>query len=236
MAAFKTPDPLSGGPAIGPLREAFCVLMVEKTGRIALAIGVGLSLLSCAPKRASSSSGGALAVSSATLMPQASPGEAATLRLGAATGKGAAATEFPVTLRSRREGSASTLELVTGGETLERETYEARAEAFRVVAAGDDSFAPPLDLLRYPVREGDVWEWQGKVIYAGVSREAHAKVKVAKEGEEIRSDVALSVAADPGRPELQRRLTFWFRRGKGVVRRSFGDVSSRYPTGEAWRP
>ncbi|RYG27220.1 hypothetical protein EON82_00030 [bacterium] len=177
--------------------------------------------------------------SAGELGPDASPGTAATLRLGggdpAKPSKGAAAaTEFDVVVAHRKQGTEVTVTLQVQGETLEQEVYESSPEAFRLVTATDDSFAPSIDLLRFPAREGASWEWDGKVVYAGVSRPASATVTLSKHGEELLSAVHLKISADPGRPELQRDLKFWFTKGKGVVRRSFGEVSSRRPAGDAW--
>ena len=172
-------------------------------------------------------------------MPDASPGGRAVLRLGTPpTSRRATvpATEFDVEVVRAQDGRDSVLRLLVGHEPLEREVYESRADAFRVVTAGDDGFAPPLDLLRYPARDGASWAWEGKVVYAGISREASARVTVGRDGDDLRSDVALSIRADQGRTPLERRLSFGFRKGHGVVRRAFGDVSSRRPVGEPWRP
>lgn len=174
-----------------------------------------------------------------SLAPDASPGERATLRLGAppdAKRVAVPGTEFEVQVNRAQQGHDTVLRLSIDREALEREVYESRTEAFRVVAAGDDAFAPPLDLLRYPVREGASWDWEGKVVYAGISRAAQAVVTVSRDGEELRSDVKLSLVADEGRPSLKRTFSFGFRKGHGVVRRAFGDVSARRPVGEPWRP
>ena len=204
--------------------------------RVAL---LSISLWGCHPLPPSVEGNGVLAESAAVLMPDASPGERATLRLGAPpTSKrgGVPAAEFEVGIVRARDGSDTVLKLFVGREPMEREIYESRAEAFRVVAAADDGFAPPLDLVRYPARDGASWAWEGKVLYAGISREATARVTLGHDGDELRSEVALSIQADAGRAPLERRFSFGFRKGRGVVRRIFGDVSSRRPVGEAWRP
>lgn len=143
--------------------------------------------------------------------------------------------EFEVGVKRSVEGREVVLKLIAGGEVLEREAYESGAGAFRIVSTGEDAFAPPLDLLRFAPKEGASWEWRGKVVYAGVSREARAGVSVRGEGEDVRSDVALVVTSKEG-VERKRSFAFWFRKGRGVVARCFGDVSSRRPLGEPWRP
>lgn len=172
------------------------------------------------------------------LQPAASPGEKAVLRLGdGKTGKGTVAqTQFEVTLRYEKKAEGVSIELFTQGESIERELYEATPNAFRILSASEDTFSPGIDLVRFPAHDGQDWEWNGKVIYAGISRPAQAKVHLKKEGTGLSSEVALKIQADPGRPDLQRRLRFSFEKDKGVVRRSFGDVSTRLPVGGTWLP
>ncbi len=222
MRTLRLPSPLRGRGAGGEglvVRRAFLALI----------------LLGCGRRAVERPGGAILAASPVELAPGANPGEKATLRLGEST-KALPAAEFEVGLSKSTDGSDVILKLSVGGETIERETYEARPEAFRAVAVGEQAFAPPLDLLRYPVRDGAAWGWRGKVVYAGVSRDGSAQVAVSKDASDVRSDVRLSMATDPGRPDLVRSLSFGFRKGRGVVRRAFGGVSSRWPLGEAWRP
>lgn len=183
--------------------------------------------------------GTVLARTLADLTPEADPGPKALLSLGisaAAPKNSPPTTEFPVAIVRRHEGSETSLSLLTGGEAIEREIYDVRDGHFRVVAAGEGTFAPPLELLRPPVAEGPAGTWKGSLVYAGISREAHASVEAHRDGKDVRIDVALLVATDPGRPPLRRNLTFWFRKGRGVVRRSFAEVSSRRPPEEPWQP
>lgn len=193
------------------------------------------------PGGSSGSSGGAFAsLSSAGLQPDANPGAKAVLRLGAGDpkkpAKGAiASTEFEVGLVHKKQGSEVTIALQVLGENLEREVYETSPEAFRILTTTEDSFAPGIDLIHFPAKPGESWDWDGKVVYAGVSRPAKAQITLSQDGKDLLSDVRLRISADPGRPELQRQLRFWFSKGKGVVRRAFGEVSSRRPAGEEWQ-
>lgn len=223
-------------PRLGSFAETFCVLGTSRSAQGVVGLSLCLSLLSCSSKPPAhattrSGSGEELAASAAVLKPGASPGATATLRLGSSL-----TTEFEVTLRQHTAGPEVVLELMSGGETLEREVYDAQAQAFRLVAAADDGFAPPIEIVRYPAHDGDVWDWKGKVVYAGSTHDANATITLSKDGEAIRSVVDLKVSADEGRPDLERSMKFWFEPGKGVVRRAFGDVSSRRPSGEPWRP
>lgn len=195
------------------------------------------ALLGCGPK-AARRVGFPLTSTLTALSPGANPGEAATLRLGAPpTDKRDApsAMEFDVRVERAVEGDETLLKLVTGGEVIERETYESSPEAFRLVSTGEDTFVPPLDVMRFPIWSGEPWEWRGKVVYAGRTREASARVEGSRDGEDVRSDALLKIEASEGGIR-ERRLAFWFRKGRGVVARQFGNGSSRRPVGEPWRP
>lgn len=197
-------------------------------GALAMALGA------ChASKGAPGGSGVTLAESAAILKPDAAPGERAVLRLGEEKSS-VQPTQFEVVVNASRSGAELTLTLNAQGETIERERYDANAERFRVLEAADNTFAPPIGLLRYPVKDGSESEWRGKVVYAGISRPAHAKIDVAKDGDDIKAAIKLSIEADPGRREVEQNLEFWIGPGKGVIRRSFGDTSVRYPVGESW--
>ena len=200
---------------------------------------VGLALAGCAHHPAPRLGDAVLAPSPAILAPDASPGLKATLRLGSPpTDKKGSTTamEFETTVERHAQGAEIAYKLLSGGEVLERETYESKPDAFRIVSTADEAFSPPLDLLRYPVREGAAWNWEGKVVYGGISRDGQADVTISSDGGDVRSVVALAIEAEGSGPEIRRKLVFWFRKGQGVVARSFGEASSRRPVGEPWRP
>ena len=197
---------------------------------------LGAALFGCGPKKAPL--GPPITSTLQALAPGASPGKRATLRLGAPPTderNGPSAMEFEVGIVRTVEGSETSFKLITGGETIERETYESSPGAFRLVSTGEDTFVPPLDVMRFPVRDGETWDWRGKVVYAGRTRDASARLTAKRDGEDVRSDVALTIVASEG-GRRDRRLTLWFRKGQGVVARQFGNGSSRRPVGEPWRP
>lgn len=199
---------------------------------------VALLVVACPLGCSKPSSGGAVAFAAfGDLKPDAAPGEQARLIFGSPKGeKGALSTEFDVTVRHEAHDKTVSIDLETQGETVERELYETSSDAFRLVSTSEDSFAPGIDLLHFPAKEADEWSWDGKVSYGGISRPAQATIKVKKEGSGLVSEVALKIQADAGRPDLDRTLKFWFEKDKGVVRRSFGEVSIRQPVGDSWQP
>jgi hypothetical protein len=183
------------------------------------------------------STGTLLVDSMETLKPETNPGPGATLRLGAPQKKGTPPpTEFDVDLVQIQKGDEISITLRTQGETIEREVYQDGEKSFRILSTSDDTFAPGIDLLRFPVKEGDAWDWKGKVLYAGISRPATAEISAAKDHEDIRIDVELGIKLDEGRLVRERRLQFWFRKGKGLIARSFGEVSARRLRSESWPP
>ncbi|RYG20015.1 hypothetical protein EON82_20745, partial [bacterium] len=107
-----------------------------------------------------------LAESSEEFQPDANPGSEASLRLGGPQTRGVPPpTVFDVDLIQARKGDEISVTLRTQGETIEREVYGDDGKTFTLLTAGDDAFAPGIDLLRFPVKEGDAWRWEGKVLY-----------------------------------------------------------------------
>lgn len=162
----------------------------------------------------------------ADVEPGASPGAKAVLVI--------AGTRVPVEVVHRREGNQVLLLLNRHGQTFEREVYEETEKFFRLIEAADDRFVPGVDLLRFGDEAGLTWEWQGQIVTAGISKPASATVtasssKVFVESvpvSAVQSVVLLKIRADANLPPIERKLTFWFGKGKGVLKREFGESYS----------
>ncbi len=147
-----------------------------------------------------------------------------------------AGTVIPVDLKREAKSDSVTFKLMAHGETVEEESYIFGDSLFSIASAAGESYQPAIPLLKFPMHVGDKWEWVGKMGAAEIVRAAKADVTSANEnlnlpgvsGEAIKVNVRLQM--DGGGPEpAVRNLTFWFVKGKGIVKREFGASSTRQP-------
>jgi len=151
-----------------------------------------------------------------------------------------AGTVIPVQMKETPHAGKVTFLMTAHGETLEEESYVFDSSAFRIAGAAGETYEPAITLLRFPMRVGDEWVWNGEMESGSVSRPARAKVTTKSEPLNIpgvASDsvrVAVELEMDSGAPTPAiRTLTFWFVSGKGVVKREFGASSTRQPLEES---
>jgi hypothetical protein len=84
------------------------------------------------------------------------------------------------------EQTRLTLETHQNGKITRKEAYLSDAEGLKMTAAGlgdGVSLRPPLPLVRYPVREGDVVSWSGVLKFRGASAPGTASSRIS--GQEI---------------------------------------------------
>ncbi len=145
-------------------------------------------------------------------------------------------TEVAVKMKRKESGGIVKFVLIAHGEVFETETYRTSNTEFALVGL-DDVFEPPLPLLRFPMHVGDKWDWDGNLTSAMVPHKAKATVTSAREQlflkksgqmDTVRADVMLSL--DSGTPTpASRKLSFWFVRGRGIVKREIGTATTREP-------
>jgi hypothetical protein len=165
-------------------------------------------------------------------MPDAAPGKKGKLRLAGAV--------VPVEVVPRKKGADFTLELRAHGSVFDSESYVSTEDAFSLRYAALEHYAPPIDLVRFPMNVGDEWEWTGTMTTADEPRKAKAKltssiVKSLVQGvsrQAVKVDVALTILPNGPGDTIERTLSFWFVEGKGIVRREFGTESIREPAEE----
>jgi hypothetical protein len=79
------------------------------------------------------------------------------------------------------EQTRVTLETRRNGKVTRREVFVSDAEGLKMAAAGlgdSVSITPPLPLIRYPVKEGDVISWNGILKFRGTSAPGTAYSRV----------------------------------------------------------
>lgn len=160
-----------------------------------------------------------------------------------------AGTTMPVdVLREEKPGEVVFLLRSKHGAVLEHEAYRFDDEMFSLWRASGALYDPVIPLLRQPVAIGERWNWSGKMIDAidghptelpSGHRPATATVETVREPlnvrggplDSVRVNVVLSM--DSGSAQrAERRLTFWFVPGQGMIKREFAYSSTRQPSGE----
>lgn len=131
------------------------------------------------------------------------------------------------------------------GVTFEHEAYRFDKSRFSLWRAGGELYDPVIPLLIDPIIAGSKWDWSGKMILAAdgtpsTSPEsvtpANATVSLSNDKLNLRAgavdamrvDVLLKM--DSGGPtKAERKLSFWFVKGQGLVKREFAASSTRIP-------
>lgn len=192
-------------------------------GLIGFALLLGCKML---PKSSFQGSQGG-DITFADLKPDASPGDKAVLVLGG--------VNVPVKVIRTVKGNEIRLDLQAHDVIFESEVYTDDPNQFGLKDAGDETFDPPIPLLKSPMKLGDQWSWSGSM-FNGVARSAQAVVtskldKVYGGGHQedaLRVDVKLSMDSGTKTP-AERTLVFFFVKDRGVLKREVGSGSTRVP-------
>lgn len=164
--------------------------------------------------------------SSADLGPDADPGPEKIVYAG---------TVIPVETKRSTTNGDYTMDFWYQGVSLETEKYRSMPTEFDLVNAAGEDYSPPLPLLYFPMNAGDSWKWSGQMVTAPTSHNATAvistredEINVGTMAHALVVEVDLSIDNGTSSP-APRQLTFWFVKGKGVVKRDFGASTSRIP-------
>lgn len=148
-------------------------------------------------------------------------------------------TEVPVQLETEEDRGKLKVRVLAKGVVVEVEDYVLDANTFRFAGVGGEAFSPPITLLKFPMRSVGEWTWGGTIVSDPISRAAQARVVSSDETintpagqfEAVRVEVELAI--DAGAPQkAERKLTFWFVPGQGLIKREFGASSTRVPVHE----
>lgn len=150
---------------------------------------------------------------------------------------------IPVKVKMTRkvEGSTINFDLIAYNEALDTEVYKLVADAFSVVSVNGETFKQPIPLLKFPMRIGDTWTWEGELVSGSTPSKVKSVIRTSQESlllekwgsiETIKSVVTLNIDSGVQTPAV-RTLTFWFAFGPnlhGIVQREFGKDTSRKPS------
>ena len=149
-----------------------------------------------------------------------------------------AGTKFPAELKLTKtddltkNGEILTIDVMVKGQKVESERYRSTPEGFFVLEVAGEKYEPAIQLIKYGMRAGDTWQWQGQTRAGDVPHKATADVTTASETlhiggapnhDVIRVDVGLKIESGTNEPAL-RKLSFWFVKDKGIAKRAFGNV------------
>jgi hypothetical protein len=136
-------------------------------------------------------------------------------------------------------GEARVLSVAKDGAVIDEESYIVKSDGVylaRKGTAGGDTFEPPIPLLKYPSKVGDKYEWTGTVSSGGPDRiKSEASITTSAESlslatgthEAVRVSIALLIHDGP--KPAERKMSFWFVKGQGPVKRDFGTNQVRVP-------
>lgn len=152
-----------------------------------------------------------------------------------------AGTKYTADTRVSGAAGVQKIDLMAFGQVIESEEYRLSDRAFSVSDAGGERYEPPIDLIRYPMRVGDGWHWEGEIRTGPAGHRAQAKVSTASEDLTMKGEtlhnvlrVEVELAIDSGIPSQpsKRMLRFEITPSMGVIKRAFGDYSVRGPVDE----
>ena len=147
-----------------------------------------------------------------------------------------AGVSIPVIIRVNSTGTQVRVVSLQDGKQVDQEIYDDNGSTFALAHAAGENFQPPLPLLNFPMHIGDSWDWSGTTTLENSTHPAKAAVRTSVSRTVIKGspenavevDVDLQMGLDT--PTVMRRqLKFWFVKGQGIVRRSFGEESVREP-------
>lgn len=147
-----------------------------------------------------------------------------------------AGTPVPIGLTRAEKDGTVTFDLTAKHVVLESEKYISDENKFQFVSLSEESFSPPISILRFPFTVGETWKWEGSANLGKNQKPATAELTSATETINlsagvykcIRVSVDLTVETSSG-AKSKRMLKFWFQPKVGLIKREFGYSSTREP-------
>lgn len=138
----------------------------------------------------------------------------------------------PVSMRRKEAKGVVTFELLASGSVIQVERYSSDATTFGLIEMSMETYKPALPLLMTPNKIGGAWKWSGSQESGGITRKSWAEIttelsRIPETGlETVHATVSLFVDSSAGAPS-KRKIDFWFAKGKGIVKCSYGDAITR---------
>ncbi len=143
-------------------------------------------------------------------------------------------TNIDARLEADRSEGTLELAILTDDQVVERENYKFSEGSFKFAGTMDDTYDPPVPLVKFPMEVGDTWSWGGTIKSAGIEREATAKIASSNEVLNISGGpyetvlVTVNIWIDADQEEkAERSMKFWFVPGKGIIQRDYEHSMTR---------
>lgn len=144
-------------------------------------------------------------------------------------------THLPVKVVANEAKGKLDFKMIAHDVVIDSEAYDVQSDKFSLVTMGGENVQPPIPLLKSPMHVGDKWNWEGKITSgtphatkAVISSRSDKLYVADKQLDAIVVEVNLLMESGGPTP-AERRLSFWFVPGKGMVKREFGSGSVRQP-------
>jgi hypothetical protein len=128
-------------------------------------------------------------------------------------------------LKTVREGSKVSFQAVSHDMIVDEETYEVKGDQVLLHYAAGEEFQEPIPLMKFPLKVGEEYEWKGAMVSSQESIEGAAKVVTStdfvrlKDKSQDAIKVEINLTFGKG---ANRKLSFWFVKGQGVLRTEMG--------------
>lgn len=140
----------------------------------------------------------------------------------------------PVDIVRTQKNREITFDLRAYDETIDTEVYESSPDAFSLKQLGMETFEPAVPLLKSALKTGDKWDWAGTITGGPVHR---AEGTITTLGDILKEPGGTSEPAVKCQVEFRldnetktpakRSFTFWFVKGKGILKREAVSGSTR---------
>lgn len=128
-------------------------------------------------------------------------------------------------LKTVREGAKVSFFAISHDMIVDEETYEVSGDQVVLRYAAGEEFQEPIPLMKFPLTVGDEYQWKGTMLASQVPIQGSAKVVTSTDFVRLKDKgqdaikVEINLTFGKG---ANRKLSFWFVKGQGVLRTEMG--------------
>jgi len=143
----------------------------------------------------------------------------------------------PVAMKRSVKDDEVRFDFLSMEEILDSEKYVMDQSSFGLKEMNLESYSPPIPLLKFPLMVGNKWEWNGVQESGGRTHKSWATISTEIVTlpefalETVHVTVDLFIDSTVGRAS-ERKIEFWFTKGRGIVKRTYGDSIARVSLSE----